>query len=96
MSPFQNNLTERARQLTREFLAQNQQAQQNKSGFGHSSEQALVMVTIELNRIAMHCQTVEEKRMVVEGFSQGLTQLKWNAEEAARMVKGLEKQVLGS
>ncbi len=94
MSPFRNNLTERARQLTREFLAQDKYAQHDQSG--SSSEQALIMVTIELNRIAMHCQTEEEKRMIIEGFSLGLTQLKWNAEEAARMVKGLKKQVLGS
>jgi len=95
MNPFQENLTERARQLTREFLGQHKKVQEENPEFANSSEQVLGIVSMELSRIAMSCETIEEKKMVVEGFSQGLAQLKWNGEDAAAMVKRLEKEVMG-
>lgn len=94
MNPFQDSLTDRARQLTREFLGHHKKVQAENPEFANSTEQVLGIVSMELSRIASQCEHLEEKQMVIEGFSQALAHLRWNAEEAASMVKRLEKEVL--
>ncbi|OPX56916.1 hypothetical protein SAMN02745127_00893 [Oceanospirillum multiglobuliferum] len=94
MNPFQDSLTDRARQLTREFLGHHKKVQAENPEFANSAEQVLSIISMELSRIASLCDSLEEKQMVVEGFSQALAHLRWNAEEAASMVKRLERDIL--
>lgn len=92
--PFQDNLTAQARQLTRQFLGQHQQMQQEAPEFTRSQDHVLAIVSTELIRLSMNCKNREDRRMIVEGFSQGLAQVRWNAEEASRLVRQLEKEML--
>lgn len=93
MDPLSNNMTERARQLTRELLEPHTGVFKGRAELTASGSQALGIVNSELNRLALSCIATKEKEAIIEGFSQALAQLKWNAEDAAYLVRSLEKQL---
>lgn len=94
MDPLSKNITERARQLTRDLLEPHTAVFKGAAELTASGSQALGIVNSELNRLALNCPSSEEKKAVIEGFSRALAQLKWNAEDAAYLVRSLEKQLL--
>lgn len=94
MHSLTRSLSERSRQLTRELLEPHTEVFKGAAQLTASGSQALSIVNLELTRLALNCQQMEEKAAVVEGFSQALAQLKWNAEDAAHLVRSLEKQLL--
>lgn len=94
MHPSTRTVSERARQLTREFLEPHTDVLKGSSELTASGSQALNIVNLELTRLALCCCDNEEKAAIVEGFSQALAQLKWNGEDAVYLVRNLEKQLL--
>ncbi|WP_028302835.1 hypothetical protein [Oceanospirillum maris] len=94
MDSLTRTLSERARQLTREFLEPHTEVFKGAAELTASGSQALSIVNLELTRLTLNYQQLEEKVAVIEGFSQALAQLKWNAEDAAHLVRNLEKQLL--
>lgn len=94
MHPSSKTVSERARQLTREFLEPHTGTFKGAAELDASGSQALSIVNLELTRLALGCQHSEEKEAVIEGFSRALAQLKWNAEDAAVLVRHLEKQLI--
>lgn len=87
-------LSERARQLTREFLEPHTGLVKGAAQLNANGSQALSIVNLELTRLALSCQHSEEKTAIVEGFSKALAQLQWNAEDAATLVRHLENQLI--
>ncbi|MBB1486298.1 hypothetical protein [Oceanospirillum sediminis] len=94
MTSYQDNLTARARQLTRQFLGQYQQMKTESPDLAHNQDHVLSIVSTELIRLSMSCKNSEERQMIIEGFSQGLAQVRWNAENASRLVRQLEREIL--
>ena len=94
MDPLTKNINERARQLTRDLLEPHTEVFKGAAELTTSGSQALGIVNSELTRLALSCQQTEEKAAIIEGFSLALAQLKWNAEDAAYLVRNLEKELL--
>lgn len=93
MDPHIKNISERARQVTRELLEPHTGVFKGRAELTASGSQALGIINSELTRLALSCQLTEEKDAIIEGFSRALAQLKWNAEDAAYLVRSLEKQL---
>ncbi|OOV88139.1 hypothetical protein [Oceanospirillum linum] len=93
MDPLAQHIHERARQLTRDLLEPHTEVFKGAAELTASGSQALGIVNSELTRLALNCPQTEEKKAIIEGFSRALAQLEWNAEDAADLVRNLEKEL---